>query len=1187
MRQVILGLIVVLGAAPAGAVTLTRGPYLQLLTTRSVTVVWNTNASASCSLAIHPLGGPTSIVSGAKGVVCAVEVAGLAPGTEYAYTPRADGVALAGETVFHTDDPNRPYSFLVIGDSGTGGSKQRALSERMLATPADFILHTGDMVYEDGAPEDFDPKFFRPYRDLIGRMVLWPTLGNHDVHTAGGAPWRTAFWTPANNPSATENYYSFDAGNAHVVVLNSNASLNPGSAQSIFLDQDLAATTKLWKVIAFHHTIYSGGVHGSSGIRGNVVPLFDRYGVDLVFMGHDHDYERTLPLRDDHVVASGGGTVYVTTGGGGQTIRPVVPTKVTAYAESTFHYVRVAVDGGSLLLQMIRDDGVVGDQTVLSKGGTTPPAPRCGDGLVNQPSEQCDGADRPACTGACTADCRCAPLCGDGLVNQTVEQCDGPDDRACAGLCLSSCTCGSPSQFTILAPLADTHIQSGGEATWDHGAARNLDVDLSPASIAYLKFDLHAVTRPVVGATLTLHSTNTSYDGGTVYPVRDSSWIEGDRTGADASSARGPGLRWVDVDTNADGEIDDRDTSPWVPDLRSPAGSITSLSGADVSVDVTAALAGGGGLRTLVIKNDSTDGAAYSSREDPDLADRPRLRLELGQAGSTTTTTPPPPPPTTSTTTTTLAPASTTTTTTTIPPVTPVAVVLADATVRADALDTNFGTSATLETDAAPAERSFLRIGVSGTAGGPVRSVRLRLQVADVYGAPSDSGGRLRVVASCAWDERTITWATQPAVAGTVIDSAGAVQAGSVVEFDLTPVITGDGVWCFALDTASQNGVIYNSREAAAGAPSLVLEIGAPPTTTTSTTVAPASTTTTTTTIPGGRPLAVILADATVHSDAPGENFGTSAVLEADAAPAERSFLRIGVSGTAGEPVRSVRLRLQVADMYGAPSDSGGRLRVVPSCAWDEGTITWATQPAVAATVLDSAGAVQAGSVVEFDLTRAISGDGFWCFALDTTSQNGVVYNSREAASGAPSVVLEVGPPTTTTSTTTSSSTTSTLPAVGAVIDADVVVSEGAKDTNFGSAPELEIAKKPKTRTFLRARVIGVGARRVRSARLRLQVSTRAGAGSDKGGRFKWIKDCAWSELTATWNNQPDRHGAKDLLSLGSVAVGQTVEIDATQFVDGDGTYCFMVEADSDDSVIYNSREAASGQPTMVLDLAP
>src|SRR5439155_785984 len=159
--------------------------------------------------------------------------------------------------------------------------------------------HTGDMIYDAGAPQDFDPTFFAPYRDIVRHLVLWPCLGNHDVETASGAPWRDAFYTPANNPAASEDYYSFDAGNAHIVVLDSNAITKPGSPQYVFLDHDLAATTATWKVVVFHHTIYSSGTkHGSNLIiRANLVPLFDTHGADLVLMAHEHSYERTKPLH--------------------------------------------------------------------------------------------------------------------------------------------------------------------------------------------------------------------------------------------------------------------------------------------------------------------------------------------------------------------------------------------------------------------------------------------------------------------------------------------------------------------------------------------------------------------------------------------------------------------------------------------------------------------------------------------------------------------------------------------------------------------------------------------------------------------------------------------------------------------------------------------------------------------------
>src|SRR4029077_744059 len=129
---------------------------------------------------------------------------------------------------------------------------------------------------------------------------------------------------------------------------------------------DLAASAALWKFVVFHHTIYSSGAHGSAlALQANLVPLFDRYAVDIVFMGHDHDYERTLPLRANQVVAPGAGTVYITTGGGGKEFRAVGTSVFTAHAETGSHFTRVAIAGGSLLVQMVRADGAIRDTMTL------------------------------------------------------------------------------------------------------------------------------------------------------------------------------------------------------------------------------------------------------------------------------------------------------------------------------------------------------------------------------------------------------------------------------------------------------------------------------------------------------------------------------------------------------------------------------------------------------------------------------------------------------------------------------------------------------------------------------------------------------------------------------------------------------------------------------------------------------
>jgi hypothetical protein len=100
----------------------------------------------------------------------------------------------------------------------------------------------------------------------------------------------------------------------------------------------------------------------------------------------------------------------------------------------------------------------------------------------------------------------------------------------------------------------------------------------------------------------------------------------------------------------------------------------------------------------------------------------------------------------------------------------------------------------------------------------------LRLQVPDIGTADSVSGGTIRAVSACSWDELAMTWNNQPSIGGPVLGSVGAVRRGDVVEFTITPAIVGNGAYCFALETSSSDDVGYNSREGKELRPQVVLE---------------------------------------------------------------------------------------------------------------------------------------------------------------------------------------------------------------------------------------------------------------------------------------------------------------------------------------------------------------------------
>jgi 3',5'-cyclic AMP phosphodiesterase CpdA len=216
----------------------------------------------------------------------------------------------------------------------------------------DFVLHTGDMV-ENGLVADQWTTFFAVERDLMRQAPLYGVLGNHE---ANSALYFDAFHLPGN-----ERWYSFDYGNVHLVALEVDgyASIAPGSEQIAWLENDLAQTAQPWKVVFFHIPPYSSGAHGSDlTVRAALEPIFIRYGVDLVFNGHDHDYERSV--AND--------IVYIVTGGGGAPLYPQVNSNpASVYFTSTHHSVLVNVIGSTLSVSGVRSDGAHFDEFTLSK----------------------------------------------------------------------------------------------------------------------------------------------------------------------------------------------------------------------------------------------------------------------------------------------------------------------------------------------------------------------------------------------------------------------------------------------------------------------------------------------------------------------------------------------------------------------------------------------------------------------------------------------------------------------------------------------------------------------------------------------------------------------------------------------------------------------------------------------------
>jgi 3',5'-cyclic AMP phosphodiesterase CpdA len=201
--------------------------------------------------------------------------------------------------------PNRPDSlhFAVIGDSGTGDDHQLRVAEQLVRAraifPYHFVIMLGDNLYGGQRPKDFQKKFEGPYKALLDAGVkFYASLGNHDD------PNERMYKSFNMNG---ERYYSFKPEKASVrfFALDSNYM---DRRQLDWLEKQLATSGSDWKIAFFHHPLYSsGGTHGSdASLRDQLEPLFEKYGIDVVFAGHEHFYERIRPQNNIYYFTSGG-----------------------------------------------------------------------------------------------------------------------------------------------------------------------------------------------------------------------------------------------------------------------------------------------------------------------------------------------------------------------------------------------------------------------------------------------------------------------------------------------------------------------------------------------------------------------------------------------------------------------------------------------------------------------------------------------------------------------------------------------------------------------------------------------------------------------------------------------------------------------------------------------------------------
>ena len=251
--------------------------------------------------------------------------------------------------------------FAVIGDTGTGDKNEISVANELFAAhgkfPFGFVLMMGDNVYGSDKPSDMVAKFDRPYKPLLDAGVkFYAVLGNHDDPSQ-------RFYKPFNMNGG--RYYTYRpslTGGVRFFALDSNY-VDP--AQLAWFEKELMASSSDWKIAFFHHPLYASGMHGSDMIlQSKLEPLFIKYGVNVVFTGHEHFYERIKPQK---------GVQYFVLGNSAKLRKgDITKTSLTAFGYDTgYAFMLVEITGDELNYQVISNTGQTIDSGIVRKDANT------------------------------------------------------------------------------------------------------------------------------------------------------------------------------------------------------------------------------------------------------------------------------------------------------------------------------------------------------------------------------------------------------------------------------------------------------------------------------------------------------------------------------------------------------------------------------------------------------------------------------------------------------------------------------------------------------------------------------------------------------------------------------------------------------------------------------------------------
>jgi hypothetical protein len=362
------------GAEPAVIVE----PYLQWVRGKQATVMWETNFPCKGTLMWGKSPDcPNLVAETAESLIHQVTLTGLEPEMLYYFKTSSPSPAGSRETKLQTFQtamkPGSPFGFVVLCDTQANPDKLKRLAEAAWELRPNFVMIGGDLVTTGKDKSHWTEHFFPHMRPLIDHVAFYPVLGNHEQNS-------TYYYDYMKLPEP-EYFYTFKQGDIQFFMLDSNKDLRPGSEQYRWLDRELTASTSLWKIAMHHHPPFS-----SDDDYGNdwkhpveemtlgepaakpIVELYDKHGVDIVWNGHIHSYERTWMIRNGKPVKKNG-TTYLITGGGGGGLESFGPYRPAfqRHVKTGHHLTYVTAFGGQLDLKAYDIEGRLFDHFTFQK----------------------------------------------------------------------------------------------------------------------------------------------------------------------------------------------------------------------------------------------------------------------------------------------------------------------------------------------------------------------------------------------------------------------------------------------------------------------------------------------------------------------------------------------------------------------------------------------------------------------------------------------------------------------------------------------------------------------------------------------------------------------------------------------------------------------------------------------------